>query len=197
MPVTFHHHSVAAAEPGKAIMPASQRGTTMLEVLIAILVLSFGLLGFAGLQAASLRYNQTAQLRSLAVQQAHDIASRMRANQRGAFQDFYALQQTYGAITTPAPPSTPCSDTVGGCTPQAMATLDIQQWNWTNSQILPGGKGAIAGNANVGFVVTIMWLESELDSQASAALQIDPQCQSKTPADNVRGLRCFNMSYMP
>ncbi len=55
-------------------------GFTLIEVLIAMLVLAVGLLGLAGLQATSLRNNQSAYNRSQATQLAYDLADRMRAN---------------------------------------------------------------------------------------------------------------------
>ena len=61
----------------------TQSGFTLLEIMVAIVVLSLGLLGLAGLQAASLRNNQTAYYRSIATQQAYDIADRLRANLAG------------------------------------------------------------------------------------------------------------------
>ena len=55
-------------------------GFTLIEVLIAMIILAVGLLGLAGLQATSLRNNQSAYNRSVATQLAYDIADRMRAN---------------------------------------------------------------------------------------------------------------------
>lgn len=62
----------------------SQRGVGLIEVLIALLVLSFGMLGLAGLQMWSLRYNQSAMERGMAVVQTHSIADMMRADRAGA-----------------------------------------------------------------------------------------------------------------
>ncbi|MCX7101946.1 MAG: type IV pilus modification protein PilV, partial [Methylobacter sp.] len=59
-------------------------GFTLIEVLIAMLVLAVGLLGLAGLQATSLKSNQSAYNRSQATQLAYDLADRMRANVAGA-----------------------------------------------------------------------------------------------------------------
>lgn len=57
-----------------------QKGFTLLEVLIAVLVLAVGLLGFAGLQLSSINNNQEAALQSQALAIANDLSSRMRAN---------------------------------------------------------------------------------------------------------------------
>lgn len=56
-----------------------QGGVGLIEVLISLLVLSFGMLGLAGLQMWSLRNNQSSMERGLAVVQTHSIADAMRA----------------------------------------------------------------------------------------------------------------------
>ncbi|THF64666.1 type IV pilus modification protein PilV [Pseudothauera nasutitermitis] len=58
-----------------------QTGSSLLEVLVAMLVLAFGLLGLAGLQATSVRSNHSAYLRTQATLLAYDLADRMRAMQ--------------------------------------------------------------------------------------------------------------------
>lgn len=57
-----------------------QTGSSLLEVLIAVLVLSFGLLGVAGMQASALRNNQSAAERSQVVFMTYSILDAMRAN---------------------------------------------------------------------------------------------------------------------
>lgn len=69
--------------------PSAQRGASLLEVLIAVVVLSLGLLGMAGLQMTSLRNNQSAMERSMAVFASYSIADAIRVDrasaQSGAF----------------------------------------------------------------------------------------------------------------
>ena len=60
-----------------------QSGMTLMEVLVAVLVLSVGLLGIAGLQVQGTRHAYDAQLHTLAVFQAQDMADRMRSNMAG------------------------------------------------------------------------------------------------------------------
>ena len=62
---------------------SGQRGFSLLEVLIAVVVLSIGLLGLASLQATSLRMNQEALMRSQEAHLAYDMIDRMRANRPG------------------------------------------------------------------------------------------------------------------
>lgn len=57
-----------------------QRGVSLLEVLISIVILSVGLLGYAGLQTLSMKNNTSALQRSQATILAYDIVDRIRAN---------------------------------------------------------------------------------------------------------------------
>lgn len=129
----------------------SQQGFTLLEILVAIVVISLGLLGLAGLQVVSLNNNQTAQYRSIATQQAYDIADRMRANLLGISGGFY---NNLAAII-PADPD--CMTNV--CSPQQMATADHAHWNANNRDMLPGGSGTVASGANGTFTITVSWTE--------------------------------------
>lgn len=55
-------------------------GFSLIEVLVAIVLLSFGLLGMVGLQAAALQNNREARLQSAAVDLARELAEMMRGN---------------------------------------------------------------------------------------------------------------------
>lgn len=62
----------------------AQAGVGLIEVLVSLLVLSIGMLGLAGLQMYSLRNNQGAMERSLAVVETHSIVDAMRADRAAA-----------------------------------------------------------------------------------------------------------------
>ena len=62
----------------------TQRGVGIVEILVAVLVLSIGLLGLAGLQMRTLRNNQSALERGVAVMETHAIADAMRADRSAA-----------------------------------------------------------------------------------------------------------------
>jgi type IV pilus assembly protein PilV len=69
------------SKQGGALIPRSkQRGMTLLEALIAALVIAVGLLGLAGLQLNGMRYSQAASSLSIATQLAEEMAERLRAN---------------------------------------------------------------------------------------------------------------------
>ena len=67
------------------------RGFTLIEVLVTMLILSIGLMGMAGLQAVSLKMNQSAHLSSQATFLAYDIIDRMRANRSAALKGDYEM----------------------------------------------------------------------------------------------------------
>ena len=108
---------------------ASQSGFTLLEVLVAIVVVSLGLLGLAGLQAATLRNNQNAYYRAVATQQTYDIADRIRANQAGV------AAGSYNNLTGVIPADPDC--VTGACTPANIAVADHSQWNNNNATCCP------------------------------------------------------------
>lgn len=61
-----------------------QRGFSMIEVLVTLVILAFGLLGFALLQTMNLRYTQSANHRTQATNLAYDLLDQMRANRLSA-----------------------------------------------------------------------------------------------------------------
>jgi type IV pilus assembly protein PilV len=100
-----------------------QAGITLIEVLIAILVLSIGLLGIAGLQTAALTSNLTSYQYTQAAILAQGMVERMRANRQGVINGYYTLA---ASMSPPSVPGTNCATTT--CTPQAQATYDMAMW---------------------------------------------------------------------
>jgi type IV pilus assembly protein PilV len=114
-------------------------GFTMLEVLISIVVIAFGLLGVAGLQAFALKNNQSASLRSTATVLAADMIERIRANSPGATDGFYLEGGAKGV--TPAA-VTSCLN-AGCANPQDLAANDLFEWKAQVAQALPNGVGMV------------------------------------------------------
>ncbi|MBL0222782.1 MAG: type IV pilus modification protein PilV [Xanthomonadales bacterium] len=149
------------------------RGFTLLEVLIALLIFSLGLLGMAGLMVLSVRTNQSAFLRTQATFLAQSMMDRMRSN--------LGQISTY-AITYPATGSDPCA---GGavCNPANIAAHDIALWSTQLVDSLPNAaaqircNGALLGSGlQVGAAplqrqctMTIQWSESTLDRDSTGA----------------------------
>lgn len=75
-----------------------QHGISLLETMIAVMVLAIGLLGVAGLQTTNLKNSQSAHQRTMAVMLASSMAERIRANQALARAGVYTLGKTCAAI---------------------------------------------------------------------------------------------------
>jgi type IV pilus assembly protein PilV len=144
------------------------RGFTLLEVLIALLVLSIGLLGLAALQTSGLRSNQMATMRTLATQIAYDMTDRMRANPTGMTN----LEYVIATNETPA------------ASPATTAEIDLTEWRDQVAR-LPGGLSSITRSAGppVTHEITVYWDEE----RKGAALGSCP------PADNTE-LRCLRLT---
>ena len=113
-------------------------GFTLLEVLIAIVVVAFGLLGLAGLQVFALKNNQSASLRVAATNLTTDIIDRMKSNYLGVINGNYDQPNT-ASYTTVVPG---CSQATG-CTPAALAQNDLREWQQRVAASLPGGVGIV------------------------------------------------------
>ena len=109
----------------------------MLEVLIAVLVFSLGMMGLAGLLIFAIQSNHVAYLRTQATFLAHSMADRMGANPAGVWGGDYNI----GSILAPGTGiTTTCA---GGCNPAELATRDIQAWSQQLNTFLPNAKGTI------------------------------------------------------
>ncbi len=115
-------------------------GFSLLEVLIALLILSIGLLGMAALQTVSLRSNHGAYQRSQATFLAYGIIDSIRANRDAALSDGYDID-----IGDTNRASTDVADT------------DINTWRGNIEELLPDGDGSIDCDRNGVCTITIQW----------------------------------------
>lgn len=135
--------------------PRTQRGFTLLEVLITLVIMAIGLLGLARLQLAGLGQTHGSYLRSQAIHFAYDMADRMRANPQGI------EDGDYDSITSTPASYTDCETTT--CTTSQLATFDAYQWRTAieaTTTGLPGGSGTVSGSGTSSdFTITISWYE--------------------------------------
>ena len=132
------------------------RGFTLLEILVALLVLSIGLLGLAGLQTFSLRNNHSALLRSQAVVLAYDALDRMRSNRDQAM---LAAGSAYNTTYSQAAGSYSATDCSSNCTSSALATYDLAAWKADVAR-LPAGQAQISIDANNKATVQVQWSDN-------------------------------------
>jgi len=125
-------------------------GFTLVEVLIALIIMSVGMLGIAGLYVHSLQAGSTSLFRHHAVTLAGDIADRIRANPRAG--PAYALG---GANNN-------CTTGTLDCNRAEMAANDIFLWDAQAAATLPNGAVAIVFNNGVApptYQITITWTQ--------------------------------------
>ena len=111
-----------------------QRGTTLMEVLVSLLVLSGGMLGMASVQTVSLKNNQSAYFRTQATALSLDMVERLRANIAGV---------QGGNYDDVAGGATASCFTVVGCNAAQMASQDILDWGAQVAAALPGGASVV------------------------------------------------------
>ena len=145
-------------------------GFSLIEVLIALLVLSIGLLGLALLQVTALQANNDSYFRTQATLYASEIADRMRANAAAVTAGSYhvpdttaanAKKSTYDACKTGGA----CACHTAGiiCDTANLAIYDLGKWYEEQQRVLPQGgeRSTITRNGNQHTIV-IRWVEREL-----------------------------------
>lgn len=162
-------------------VPIAQQGFALIEVLTTILVVSFGLIGLAGMGVVGLKNNHMSYYRSIATQQAYDMSDRMRANlgdtSGGVKGSSY--NSISGAGTDPG-----CITSATGCNFSQLAQYDQYSWNAANAALLPGGTGTVSGSMATYFTITVSWTEV---------------CTSSDPGCNASGgiTRSFATTFWP
>ena len=111
------------------------KGFTLIEILVAVVIFSFGLLGVGGLMTISVRNNHNGYLRSQANFLAENMIDRMRANPVALWRGNYdGSAVPGGSVCTLA----------NSCEFSALALYDTEQWAQSLASTLPSGTGVIA-----------------------------------------------------
>ena len=140
------------------LKPSRQSGFTLLEVVIAILVLAIGLLGLASLQAVSLQSNQSSQFRSQATNLAYEMADRMRSNREAA------REGDYDVDLANSPPA--CIQSLA-LSQSSVAARDVAAWRNSLACLLPSGNGSIEVDDDV-VTIMVQWDDSRGEEAALA-----------------------------
>lgn len=158
----------------------TSRGFSLVEALVALVVMSIGLLGIAALYVESLRSGTSALLRSQAVGLASDMADRIRANPTAGT----AYEKTVDQNGTVTAACTSAAGATGTCTVAQMAATDIAQWaqhlddrqdDPSRGRLgLPLGRGTIAVSAGTPrvYTITVQWTESGQTTASNYVLRL-------------------------
>ena len=135
-----------------------QTGFSLVEVLIALIIMSVGMLGIAGLYVQSLQAGRTSMFRHQAVSMAGDIADRIRAN------------PSAGVSYAGAGADNDCVDANVDCDVAGMAAHDIWLWDQQVANSLPNGDVVVGFDDTVTppiFTITVSWEEPGITSAAN------------------------------
>ncbi len=143
--------------------PRKQSGFSLVEVLIALVIMSVGMLGIAGLYVHSMQAGRTSMLRHHAVTLVGDVADRIRANPRA------------GIAYEGAGLDGSCVSGVVNCDDVAMAEHDILLWKQQATDTLPDGDVDItfddSGNPP-NYVIDVTWSEPGSTTQPAYSITI-------------------------
>jgi len=155
-----------------------QSGLGLIEVLIAVLVLSVGFLAAAKMQIEGMRYSQNAYFLSQANFMLRDMTDRMRANRDGVLAGHYDNFTTNDATAAPG-----CYSANTPCTPNQIAENDLHQWSQylyaaDAKPLLPSldgidAKGEILFNATTStYTVNVKWGETYKGTDEEQVLSV-------------------------
>jgi type IV pilus assembly protein PilV len=163
----------------KAGRPIDQHGFSLVEVLVALIVMSVGLLGIAKMQAVALSSTSVASQRSLAALEAAGLAAAMHAN-RGFWGTPAAAQkfEVKGGTVAPMPGTFADCLVVATCAPAVMATYDLQHWatSLQTEALLPNYDATIDCTAITtprSCKITITWSEKSVALNSNGVNQAE------------------------
>ncbi len=172
----------------KTTFVKKQKGLTLIEALVALVILALGVLGLAGVQTRLLVESRTTNSRALAIGLIDDLSNRMLLNRDAAIgkpvspRNALAVPSAYtlawsadpGAATDP----TDCRNNANQCTGAQLATYDLMAWRRAVAAVFPGGQARVFNSTKderqLG--IAIAWPENErkLGSNADDALAKNP-----------------------
>jgi len=132
-----------------SMLRSKQQGFTLIEILVAVLVLSVGVLGLVGMESLSLQNNQEAYHRSQATLLAYELADRMRANPDIEYNVSIPSTDPGGCVFYSGTPT--------ACTSSALRQKDLYDWNQKISSLLPLGVGNTPVLSGGVYSISISW----------------------------------------
>lgn len=189
-------------------MSAFQKGATLIEALVSILVLSLGLLGMAALQLNALSFQKSSGATHRIAELTGDIGEKIRANPTAAKDGDYGFTATYTIAKTATMTSNLCRTSGLNCTAAQIANDDVRAWLIKSQGALPGGAVRLEGDVSSGFNVTVMYQDKDFVDITTGVAQSSTACTSATTgvawrnccpaaAAVTSGVRCYRTSVIP
>jgi len=148
---------------------SKQRGITLIEVLVTLVILSIGLLGSLRMQLLSIRSNTDAGLLSQATIMTNDFAERIRINRTAARAGTYkddVDKIDYSAIACDTLPAKPCWDRSGAtatqCNSDEMAISDAWRWVCSIEDQIPAATAAVTWDGTA-YTISLQWNNIDLN----------------------------------
>jgi type IV pilus assembly protein PilV len=171
------------------------RGFSLVEVMVAVIVISVGLLGIAKMQALSLSNTASARLRSLAAIQAASLATSMHADRaywaaatpgllvsasggNASTGNDATLQAALAAVSALTPATDYCTQGAAGsatpCLPAQMAAADLQTWAADLNTLMPNSSASITCDSNpLTCKIQLSWRENLVGFNSANATTSD------------------------
>jgi type IV pilus assembly protein PilV len=170
----------------------NQRGITLIESLVAIVIAALGILGILGVQMRTLTDTQTTVRRAQAIRLIEDLSERMKVSPNSllGLKSYESGYDEKGSSLS----ATDCSGATP-CTPEEQAGYDLKQWKTTVEKTLPAAQASIflapgetqdANRRQLG--VVIAWRENERDTATTYKDDIDATKVRATTTDGTAGL---------
>lgn len=177
-------------------------GFGLVEVLVALLVVSMGVLGIAGMQLTGMKQSTNSLNRSKALMLTEDIATRMRINRQGVLDGFYAGydSSTLGDGACSVKPSPYCQATAGqdaqSCTSEQLATFDLFSvtcGDWGEAEANAGVRGLLPDGA----ALAVQCSDSPCTDTSTYTLSVSWSEQRTASSDDPPEIRSVQMRLRP
>lgn len=147
-----------------SVIPRHQSGIGLVEILVSLLVLAIGILGFAGLQLRALNSTGESHYRSQAMAIAQDLTERVAVNNLVPARYANPNNWPTSPVKTGALPQS-CVGAGNNCSANNIADWDIDQISWQAGHLLPDGRALMrACNGSAATCIIVSWNEQDPDS---------------------------------
>ncbi len=205
-----NHRSPSARRTGKSAR--QMVGSTLIEVLVALLLLSFTLLGIAGLIGAITRYQLGVDSRSVITLLFNDLTNRIRSNAAQANAYIYNSTSWSGQQSAISDPGAFCGATDDvACTPVQRAAYDVWELRTAIRRALPQGGLLIDGNPANGLIMSLVWFDKDFlwydggaptlktsptCATSMSSVELQSCCPSLASVSSTAGVRCLNYTFI-